>query len=424
MKKQFLIIGIFLALSLSGNAQQTDTITANQALFDSLLVEGIREFHKDIYHSDYAKAVDVLQKAVALQPQNAKAHYYLGYAYNRLNAKEGSTLNKSKKELCILSSNEMEKVIQLDSNYGADLILSPYSKITSDWGSLALSYLSRNEDDSAKWALKEGKERGGFSDFFLRCYRLSLDQCSPDAILFSYGDNNFFNILYLQLIENYRTDVSIVDMGLINTLWYQKMLLQRKSLDFEESPKNKQNYYLVSYSDTLISIPIKNTNRFFSWNFVPRGNNPYYLTYGDRAFKSIITTNKFNRAVFFTYGFPKSAEYNLYYNFEDHILIYRVNPFGKSDLDTETYNTLARSFIDIIPSYNAHCFEERMLINSIRRSILIQISKDWSSTENQDNARYLLKLLLNKLPASKYPYNDKETEIYVKRFKRIIIDEY
>ena len=65
-----------------------------------------------------------------------------------------------------------------------------------------------------------------------------------------------------------------------------------------------------------------------------------------------------------------------------------------------------------------------MLMNSIRRSILIQISKDWSSDGNQDNASYLLKLLLNKLPASKYPYDDKETEIYIKRFKRIIIDEY
>ena len=423
MKKYFLVV-ILLILTFLSRAQDTDSTNNAQILFDSLLVEGIREFHNDIQISNFQKAVNDLEKAVALQPQNAKAHYYLGYAYSRLNSKDGSTLNRSRKQLCILTSNEMQEVIRLDSTFGAEYILSPYSKITSEWGSLALNYIIKDKSDSAKWAFKEGKRRGGFSDFLLQFYRVQLDQCSTDAILFSYGDNNYFNLLYLQTIENYRSNVGVVDMGLIFTPWYQKKLLEKEIINFTPVEKSKEGYYLVTWSDTIINIPIKNTNQNFSWSLEAKGSNPYYLYYGDIAFRSMLTTNKFKRDIYFTYGFPKSAEYNLDYNFEDQIMIYRVNPFGKSTLSTDSYNKLALKLLDIIPLYNANSYEEFILMNSIRQSIMLRIFNDWSSTDNQDNARYLLKLLLKRLPSQKYPYSNKETEVYINSFKRIIIDEY
>jgi hypothetical protein len=422
--KRYSLIAILLISVFLGKAQNIDSTANTQAIFDSLLVEGIREFHKDIQNSDFQKAVDALEKAVQLQPQNAKAHYYLGYAYSRLNSKEGSRLNKSQKQLCILASNEMQEVIRLDSTFGAEYILSPYSKITTEWGSLALNYINQNNLDSAKWAFNKGKQNGGFSDFFLQYYRIQLDQCSANAILFSYGDNNYFNLLYLQTIENYRTDISVIDMGLIFTPWYQTMLKNKNIIDFTPAKENEKGYYLVPWSDTIILIPIKNSNQNFSWSFEAKGSNPYYLFYGDIAFRSILSTNQFKRDIYFTYGFPKSAQYNLYYNFEDQIMLYKVNPFEKSTLDADSYNKLALKFLDIIPSYNANSYEEFVLMNSIRQSIMLRIYNDWSSPNNQDNARYLLKLLLKKLPSKKYPYSDKETEIYINSFKRIIIDEY
>lgn len=425
--RRILLINLLLIIALGLSAQRTDSITDSivkaQVLFDSLLVEGIREFNKPAAQGDYRKAVDALETTIILKPNNARAHYYLGYAYSRLNSNDGSKLKGNQKRLTLLASEQMEVVIRIDSAFKPELILSPYSKITSEWGSLAIRYLNDNINDSAIWAFEEGKRRGGFSDFMLSYRRIQLNQCSQNAILFSYGDDSFWNLLYLQTVENYRNDIAVIDMGLINAMWYQLFLKSNEVVKFTPAVQNEVRYYLVSWSDTIIKVPIKNSNQVYSWNFQSHGSYPYYIYAGDVAIQSIVIQNRFQRDIYLTVGMPRSVHYNLFYNFEDQVLINKFNPMGKSFSSTDLFNNLAKKVLNIAPSYNDNSPEEGQEIDNIRLSIMSRIYSDWSSTDNKENAKYLINLLLKDLPEQRYPIK-KETKIMLDQLKLVVLDDY
>ena len=419
--KQLITTILFLSLTHISFSQELTF----QAALDSGKAEFKRQTAADT--ADFSKACQLLQQAVDRKPGNAEARYFLGYAIDRMNAEDGSKMNLSKKELTLRASEQFEMVNKLDPHYKGELwILDPYSKLSTIWGSLAMSYLTKNKIDSSKWAFRNGKERGGFIEPVLEFNRQLLRSCATNAILISTGDNLTITMWYLQEMEHLRTDITVIDAHMIAVPWYVKHLKYRKDLAISFSDAEIDTINYLPWKSTNISIdnPQGNSQGIhinFNWVLKPTYYDQYILR-GDRLLLDIVKQNLYKRPFYFTQG--SDSTYNLFLDdrFTADGIVDRL--IVQTDDDTTSTTIISAN----LSSYSI----DKLNANDIKKSkdaIFVLNGFRWAYYTNINflykinqftRARVLLNEMDRKFPIEKLPYSSDYLQQAIEHVRQLL----
>jgi len=203
MKKISSIISVLLLSVTIAFAQET-----------TLKEQALGAFKKE----HYTEAIDLLEKALAESPKDAEIYYYLGW-FNHYRAYDSRPLKGYDNSYSEQIFQYLDKALELDPKYGDAKYF--YGAQCSGNAFLAM----QNYDVAKlKFFYQRAYNKGAYPEWMVEFGKNFLMSCDANAILFTGGNADFDICSYLQLCENFRTDITVIPIGNIDRPWYVQFL--------------------------------------------------------------------------------------------------------------------------------------------------------------------------------------------------------
>lgn len=362
---------------------------------------------RDGEQPDYVAAGKMLEDVVKSQPNNAEAWYYYGCVLDRYNHKDGESIISSQLSLTENTSLAFENCLQISSDkYTGDILrLDPHTKLLAAWGAQALYYLYNNNRDSAEWCLKQAAQRGGINRTVATYFRQVLDECGRGGYLFTTGDMYTYYLLYLQLIEGNRTDVTCIDLNLLNTRWYPEWLRAKGYVTFNYSAAELDAIKNIRWQPTDATIPNRNPvygDTAIYWQLKPSQDG--FLLRSDQLLLDILQNIAFTKPVHFAADVPTNMKLFLDTYMRCKGLTYKLSPIPDATNDIELESRLKR--LPVLSSEVATYLNNKdniQVLNNYRFAYTTAAIYS-SRNGNMDNALQLIQTAENKYPEDQLPF--------------------